>query len=83
MATDIKYGIFMGEYIGNVVKCLSTEVLGYHRRTDGLYTIFKKLWRTQDDGDVYLFQLGNNFNLLVECPRIDVPQPEHLRKVVS
>lgn len=83
MATDIRDRIIMGRYVGAAIKCLSTEVIGYQRKTDGLHTVFKMLWQTCDDDKVFLFRVDDSPDLLVEQPRIDVPQPEHLRKVVT
>lgn len=83
MATDIKYRIFMGQYIGVVTKCLSSEVVGYQQTDREMAAVYRQLWQTRDDDKLYLYRRSDKHDLFVECPRIDVPQPEHLRKVVT
>jgi len=72
--------VFAGRYFGIVTKCFSTEVLGYQRDANKMYTVFKVLYLTRDDGDQIFYLVDSSTDLLVEQPRIDVPQLEHLRK---
>jgi len=74
--------VIAGRYHGAVVKCHSTEILGYQHVNGDAYAVAKLVYETRDDGVLTLYTSERSFYLLTEQPRIDAPQPEHLRKVV-